>query len=59
MDILENIRGALIIKWLGLRTDGMKGPDLNPDAGRGCSFYALVARHLVNSNFFPEPDLCV
>lgn len=34
---MENIRGALVIKWLGLRTDGLKGPVLNADAGGGCS----------------------
>lgn len=36
MDVVENIRGALVTKWLGLRIDGGKEPDLNPDAGQAC-----------------------
>lgn len=42
-----------------IRTDGEKEPDLNPDAQVACSGPYISGHYLVNSNFFPKPDLCV
>ena len=37
MNVGEDVRGTLVIKWMVLDRDKVKVPDLNPDAVRHCS----------------------
>ena len=37
MNIVEDVRGTLVIKWIVLDRDKVKVPDLNPDAVGHCS----------------------